>query len=154
MSSTLKPLDQFSPDFALGFLLKGYCQLVQMALHYWTRWPPCPYMVKKKTLKSSSPEPRKFWGWILVYSIWDARSTKFVQVMILGLPLTFLWQGQISVLLKFLSYLLWQNLASAAMQWLFWSGERIVAHGPLVFQFQVLKTPNFQARVYEWPTSF
>ena len=43
------------------------------------------------------PEPRKLQGWILVYSIWDSRSTKFVEVMILEWHLTFLWQGQICI---------------------------------------------------------
>ena len=43
-----------------------------------SRWLPCPYMVK--TLK----EPRKLWGWILIYSIMDSRSTKFAQMMTLG----------------------------------------------------------------------
>ena len=36
-----------------------------------------------KNLKSS-PEPRKLWGRILVHSIMDSRSTKFVQMMTLG----------------------------------------------------------------------
>ena len=51
-----------------------------MILHHWTRWPPCPYMVKK----SPTPEPRKLWGWILVYSIADSRTTTFIQMMTLG----------------------------------------------------------------------
>ena len=41
---------------------------------------------------SPSPELRKLWGWILVYSIRDSRSTNYVQMMILGWPLTFLLQ--------------------------------------------------------------
>ena len=49
----------------------------------------------KTTWKSSSAEPRKLQGWILVYSIQDLRSTKFSQMMILWWPLTFLWQCQI-----------------------------------------------------------
>ena len=48
----------------------------------------------KSTCKFS-PEPRKLWSWILVYSIRDIRSTKCVQMMILDWPLTFLYQGQI-----------------------------------------------------------
>ena len=44
--------------------------------HYPLRWLPCPYMVNMiKTLKilqkTSSSEPRKLWGWILVHSIRD-----------------------------------------------------------------------------------
>ena len=40
--------------------------------------------------KSSSQEPRKFWGWMLIYSIGDSRSTKFVQMMVIGWSLIFL----------------------------------------------------------------
>ena len=39
----------------------------------------------------------KLCGWILVYSIGDSRSTKFIQMMIQGWPLIFLWQGQICI---------------------------------------------------------
>ena len=67
-----------------------------MVLCHWTRWQPCPYMVKR--LKSASPELRKLWVWILVYSIGDSMSTKFVEMTILGWLLTFLWYGQICVL--------------------------------------------------------
>ena len=55
------------------------------------RWPPFPYMVK--TLKNLLL--RKLWGRIWVYSIVDSRSTKFVQMMTVDLPLPFLRQGQI-----------------------------------------------------------
>ena len=34
MSSSLKQLDQFSPDFTLGFLSKEYYQFVEMVLHH------------------------------------------------------------------------------------------------------------------------
>ena len=53
--------------------------------------------IYSKITKTSSPEPRKLWGWILVLSFGDSRSTKFVQMMTLGWPLTFLSQGQIFV---------------------------------------------------------
>ena len=91
--SSLKQREQFSPDFTSGLLSKGYWQFVRMVPHHWTRWPP--NMVK--ALKKSSPEPRKLWSWILVYSIGDSRSTKFVQVMVVGWPLTFLRQDQICI---------------------------------------------------------
>ena len=55
--------------------------------------------LNKMAVMPSSPELRKLWGWILEYSIGDSKSTKFVQMMILGWPLTFLWYGQICVLL-------------------------------------------------------
>ena len=45
----------------------------------------------KNTWKSSSPEPRKLQGWILVYSIMDLRSTKFVQMITLCWPLIFFY---------------------------------------------------------------
>ena len=44
MTSSLKTLEQFSADF--GFLSKEYWQYVRMVPHNWTRWLPCPYMVK------------------------------------------------------------------------------------------------------------
>ena len=47
----------------------------------------------KNTHKFSSPEPRKLLGWILVHGIRDSRSTKFVQMMIVGWSLTFLQHG-------------------------------------------------------------
>ena len=43
----------------------------------------------KSTEKSSSPELRKLWGWILIYSIGDSKSTKFIQMMYKGWPLMF-----------------------------------------------------------------
>ena len=64
-----------------------------MVPRHWARWLPCRYMVKHS--KSSSPEPRKLWGWILVYSIGDSRTIKLVQVIVVGFYLTFLRQGQI-----------------------------------------------------------
>ena len=70
MFTSLKPIDQFSPDLTFGLLLKGYCQFVQMFL-----------------LNKLAAMP--IYGKILIYSIWDARSTKFVQMMIPGWPLTF-----------------------------------------------------------------
>ena len=51
----------------------------------------------KNALKSSSPVLRMLWGWILVYSIGASKSTKFVKMMRLVWPLTFLWYGQICV---------------------------------------------------------
>ena len=44
---------------------------------------------KKNPKKSSSLEPRKLSGWILIYGIGDSRSTKFVQMMIVDWTLTF-----------------------------------------------------------------
>ena len=61
-------------------------------------------------------------------------STKFVQMMILGWHLTFLQQGQISVPFA-VAVLKECCMASADMQWLFYSGEQIVAHRPLVSYF-------------------
>ena len=50
----LRLWNRFSPEFTWDLLLKRYCQFVQMVLHYWTRCPPCPYMVKTLTLFSRS----------------------------------------------------------------------------------------------------
>ena len=57
----------------------------------WTRWLPCPYMVKHFS------RTKNFLCWILVYSIRDSKSTNFVQMIILGWPLTILRYGLICV---------------------------------------------------------
>ena len=86
-----------------------------MVLHHWTRWLPCPYMVK--TLENLLLRNlKKVWGWILVYSIRDPRSTKFVQMMILGWSFTFLGHCQISVLVA-VEILEECCMGSANMQW-------------------------------------
>ena len=87
LNCSLKPLDQFSPDFTWGLLSNVYCRFVQMVLHYWTSWPPCPYM-EKQTLKNL-PELRKLWGWILAYCVHYTRSARVVQMMIVAWPFTF-----------------------------------------------------------------
>ena len=46
-TSPLKPLGQFSSNFMWSLLLKGDRKFVQMAMVRQSRWPPCPYMVKK-----------------------------------------------------------------------------------------------------------
>ena len=63
--SSLKPLEQFSPDFTWGLLSKGFCQFVQMVPHHRTRWPPCPYMVK--ILKNLLLRTKKLWSQKLTY---------------------------------------------------------------------------------------
>ena len=67
--------------------------IVQMVSNHGTRWLPCPYMLKKKKkkniLKYLLQNQENFWDWILVYSTGDSRSSKFVQMMKLGWPLTF-----------------------------------------------------------------
>ena len=81
-----------------GLLSKGYCQFVQMVPRHWTRWPPCPFMVK--TLKNLLLQNQESFGaesWILVYSIAVSSSTKFVQMMMIFWPLTFLWHCQICI---------------------------------------------------------
>ena len=93
--SSFKSLEQFSAEFTWGHLSKGYCQFVQMVPRHWTRWPPCPYMVK--TFKNFLLQNQESFGAESVYSIEDSRSTKFVQMITLGCPLIFLRQGQICV---------------------------------------------------------
>ena len=114
----------------MGHSVEGEEQFVQMVLRYWTRWPPCPYMVK--TLKIFFSRTRKALG--LNPDIWhlDARPTKLIQMMILGWPLTFLRCGQIFVLVD-VAILEECCMISAYMHWLFYSRERIVAHGSLFF---------------------
>ena len=78
----------------MTFRLKWYWQYVRMVPCHWTRWLLCLYMVKRLK-KAYSPEPSKLWGWILVYSIGGSRSTMFVEMMVVGWPLTFLRQSKI-----------------------------------------------------------
>ena len=60
------------------------------------------------------------------YLFWrDLRSTKFIQTMIPGWPLTFWWQGQICVLVA-LKILEKCCMASTDKQWLFYLGEQFV----------------------------
>ena len=49
----------------------------------------------KNLKKSSSPEPKGRWPWILVCNIGCSSTTKFVQMMTLGWPWPILRQGQI-----------------------------------------------------------
>ena len=73
--------------------------------HHWISWLPCLYMVKTlKSLLLQNQENFKAESRYMYiasetrgYSIWDSRSTKFVQMMILGWPLTFLWLCQICI---------------------------------------------------------
>ena len=78
------------------------------------------FIYGKSALKSSSPVLRMIWGWILVYSIGDSRSTKFVKMMRQGWPLTVLWYGQricVPVVVAILEYCC---IAFANMQWRFY----------------------------------
>ena len=74
--SSLKPLHQFSPDFTWGLLSKEclltICSDGSAPLNKMAAMP----IFGEKTEKSSSPVLRKLCGWILIYSIGDARSTK------------------------------------------------------------------------------
>ena len=49
----------------------------------------------KNLKKSSSLEPKGWWPWNLVCSIWCSSTTKFVQMMTLGWPWPILRKGQI-----------------------------------------------------------
>ena len=81
-----------------------------------------------KTLKIFFSRTKKYFR-LKALGIRDAIPTKFVQMMIIGLPLTFLLSIQIRVLV--VAILEECCLASADMQWLFYSGEQMAAHGPL-----------------------
>ena len=75
MSSSLKSFGQFSLDFVWGLMSKGHWLFVQMVPHLWTRWPPCPYMVKYlKIFFSRTKKALRFnlgrWHWGLnVYQV-------------------------------------------------------------------------------------
>ena len=60
MSSSLKLLQLFSPDFTRGLLSEGYGKFVQMVPHHRTKWPQCPYMVK--TLKNFRLQNQESFG--------------------------------------------------------------------------------------------
>ena len=129
----LKPLEQFSPDFTWGPLWKGCWNFGLMVLCHWTRWLPCPYMVKlffsrtKKALRLNLS--------IQMYSIRDSEFTKFIQIMILGWLLTFSRYGKICVLvamaiLKEVAWYLavfirWANCGPWASCFLFFPQNRI-----------------------------
>ena len=92
----------------------------------------CHIHIWLKTLKNLLLENQgSFEAESFVYSIEGSSSTKVVQVTMVGWHLTFLWQGQISVLVA-VAMLEECCMASADMQWLFYSGEQIMAHGHLV----------------------
>ena len=64
-------------------------------------------LIYGKTLrKSSPPEPRNLESWNLVYNICDSRPTKFIQMMILCWPLTFLWKGQLTLICIYMGKIL------------------------------------------------
>ena len=71
----------------LALLTSDHMSSQQMVQATWSIWPPCPLMKKKKKLKiSSSLELKGWWLRKLVCSIGYLSTTKFVQMMTLGLP--------------------------------------------------------------------
>ena len=79
---------------------------------------------KKNTLRSYSPEPRKPWDWTLLYNIERLMSTKFVQMMKLGWPLTFDRYGPIYVLVA-VAILIECCMAFADMTLLFYPASEL-----------------------------
>ena len=75
---------------------KGKLEFVQLVQVTWPRWPPCPYMVK--------PLKIFFFGthWPMSMKLGKQHwaCTKFVQMMSLGWPLTFLCKGQVWFLIS------------------------------------------------------
>ena len=64
-SETTGPIEA---KFHMQLPWDGRTKVCSMVLVPWPRWPPCPYMVK--TLKkSSSPEPKSRWPWILEHQV-------------------------------------------------------------------------------------
>ena len=62
----------------------------QKGIANWFKWFRA--IEQDGAIKSSSPELRKLWDWILIYSIMDSRSTNFVQMMTVNWHLIFLQQ--------------------------------------------------------------
>ena len=83
----------------MGPSVKGYCHFVQIVLHHWTRWPPCPYTVKKtqKHSKLFFSRTKKSLRLNLGILHWRRKVYQVCSKMTLGWPLTFLWQGQICI---------------------------------------------------------
>ena len=90
-TSPLKLLGQFSAKRHVEPSVKRRLKICTNSHDPLSKMAAVP-MYRKNTKNFSSPEPRKLWGWILLYSIGNPRSTKF-----LGCPLTFLHQGQICI---------------------------------------------------------
>ena len=85
----LKHLGQYSLVFMWSLLLKGGDGVDSLFKWSWSiNQNDCHAHIWLKHL--SSPEPRKLWGWILVYIIRNPRSVKFVQKIVVGWPLSFL----------------------------------------------------------------
>ena len=68
MTSTLKPLGQCCSNFMWSLLGAGERKIAKMGMVRWSKWLPCPYMVKtfKNLLQNQiSPGPKslhKLWG--------------------------------------------------------------------------------------------
>ena len=85
----------------------AFCRFVQMVPRHWIRWSPCP-------------EPRKLWGWIMVYSI----ELKVYQVCS-------------NDDCRFTFHLLWQGQICAPCIWM---GEMMKSHFLKMYQRQMAET--------------
>ena len=82
MSLSLKSLFQLLPDVPWGLLSEGYCQVIQrLCTIQQDGRHAMPYTVKTLI---SSPRPKKASRLNLGISHSNQRSTKFVQIIILG----------------------------------------------------------------------
>ena len=93
-TSSLKPLGRLKTNFMWSLLGIEERKFVQTVRVTWSRWPPCPYMIKTLNI-FFSPEPKGLWPWNLVCGIELSSTIKFVQMMTLGWPWHILLQGQI-----------------------------------------------------------
>ena len=71
-SSPQKPLGQLKPNFMWRLYGSGERKLLQTVMVTWSRWPPCPYMVK--TLKNRHLRNQKAGMNLWNYETWYAAS--------------------------------------------------------------------------------
>ena len=100
--------------------------------------------VWKTSSISSSSEPKGWWPWNLVCSIWSSSTTKFVQMMTLWWPWHILQQGQIWSLLLLYP---WENTQTAdrlETDEFYEAGNNLGA--TLIVSLQAQTSPFFQLR--------
>ena len=126
-----KSLGCLKPNFIWslhGMLGWKYVQMFRVTC---PKWCPGPYMIKTFKNHLRNQEALNRWPWNLVYSIGYLGTTKFVQMMTLGWPWPFLWQGQICFLMLLHGWKLIQHIVMY-FQACSNSGVRYRTSGPLI----------------------
>ena len=95
-----------------------------------------------KTLKIF-PRTKKIMGWILVYSIEDSRSTKFIQMMTVDWPLTFFTAGQIYVPLHFIWRKYWKSFSQNDLKTNGWNLQCMIILLKLLVTIKILSPGGY-----------